>query len=135
MNFNEFAQTLKDHLSPLVRDDRVVIVRFSSSKGFTARPLQSQVFINFINLPEARYRQKRGGGAENENNRMMFAISGFDTEESAPVAKVKIEHSVSSFPREYSLRRKTASPEKIAVYLADFVNKVAAENEPNLTHE
>jgi hypothetical protein len=135
MNFIEFAQTLNDHLSPLVRDDRVVIVRFSSSKGFTARPLQSQVFINFINLPEARYRQERGGGAENENNRMMFAISGFDTEETTPVAKVKIEHSVSSFPRKYSLRGKTASPEKIAVYLADFVNNVAAENAPNLTHE
>jgi hypothetical protein len=135
MNFIEFAQTLNDHLSPLVRDDRVVIVRFSSSKGFTAKPLQSQVFINFINLPEARHRQKRGGGAESENNRMMFTISGFDAEESTPIDKLKIEQSVSSFPREYRMKGKTASPEKIAVYLADHINKIAAENVPSYTHE
>jgi len=134
MNFIAFAQTLNDHLSPLVIDDRTIIVRFSSSKGFTVRPFQSSVFVNFINLPEARHRQKRGGGAESENNRMMFTISGWDTEESTPVDKVKVEHLVSSLGRAYRLKGKTASPEKIAVYLADFINKVAAENEPNLTH-
>lgn len=78
MNATEFTQALESELSPLVRDQRTVTARFRSSRGFTSRPHQSLMFVNFYNLPEARHHEKRGGGAESENNRMMFMISGFD---------------------------------------------------------
>jgi hypothetical protein len=77
MNAHDFTAALDRNLSPLVHNERTLIARFSSSRGFTSRPFQSSVYINFINLPEERHRQKRGGGAESENNRMMFAIHGF----------------------------------------------------------
>lgn len=135
MNATDFTRTLESELSPLVRDQRTVTARFKSSRGFTSRPHQSLMFVNFYNLPEARHHEKRGGGAESENNRMMFMVSGFDEDESAPVEKLKVELSNSVFPRTYHLRAKTASPEKVTSYVADFINKVAAENEPSYTHE
>ena len=46
-----------------------------------------------------------------------------------------MELSNSVFPRTYHRRAKTASPEKAASYVASFINKVAAENEPSYTHE
>ena len=135
MNATDFTRALESELSPLVRDQRIVAARFKSSRGFTSLRHQSLMFVNFYNLPEARHREKRGGGAESENNRMMFMVSRFDEDESAPVEKLRVELSNSIFGRAYKLRAKTASPEKVASYLASFINKVAAENEPSYTHE
>jgi hypothetical protein len=93
------------------------------------------VFVNFTNLPKGVGRA--GGGAEAENNRMLFKIEGFgqDTPHSPPpTGKVKIELRVSSLPREYKLRGKTGTPAQIAKYLADFLNKVVKEVEPKFTH-
>ena len=135
MNAHEFTAALDRNLSPLVHNERTLIARFSSSRGFTTRPFQSAIYVNFINLPEERHRQKWGGGAESENNRMMFSIHGFGEDETVSVDKVKIEHPVCGITSRPSLRGKTASPEKIAEYLAGYINKVAETVPPNFTHE
>jgi hypothetical protein len=135
MNAHEFVAALERNLLPLVHNERTIVARFSSSKGYTSRPFSSSIFVNFINLPEERHRQRRGGGAESENNRMMFTIHGFGEEETMSVDKVKIEHSVNGITSRPSLRGKTASPEKIAEYLARYINDVAAQYPPHFTHE
>jgi hypothetical protein len=89
--------------------------------------------INYINLPAGI----GSPGAEMENNRMMFFITGFhrtNPDAPAPTGKIKIVHSVSALPREYSLRGKTGTPSSVAKYLADFLNKVSREVEPRFTH-
>lgn len=100
-----------------------------------AGPNYSTVYINFINLPSGV--GGAGGGAEAENNRMMFSVDGFGKEDPhapPPTGKVKIEMRVSALPREYKLRGKTGTPSQVAKYLADFINKVVKEVEPHLTH-
>jgi hypothetical protein len=135
MNAFEFTAALDRNLSPLVHNERTLLARFSSSRGFTTRPLQSAVHVNFINLPEERHKQKRGGGAESENNRMMFSVHGFGEDETVSVDKVKIEHPVCGIPHRPALRGKTASPEKVAEYLARYINDVAAQVPPDFTHD
>lgn len=93
------------------------------------------VFVHFYNLPKGVGRA--GGGAEAENNRMMFKVEGFGKEtphSPPPTGKVKIEMMVSALPREYRLRGKTGTPAQVAKYLADFLNKVVKEVEPRFTH-
>ena len=78
-----------------------------------------------------------GGGAEAENNRMLFSIKGFGKEtphSPPPTGKVKIEMMTSSLPREHKLRGRTGTPAQVAKYLADFLNKVVKEVEPKFTH-
>lgn len=97
----------------------------------------TSVVVNYINLPEEIHSRNEGNGAESENNRMMFSVTGFHpTDPTRPPMdlKVKVELHVSSIGREYNLRAKTATPEKIAEYLAAHLNKVAAEVEPKFTH-
>jgi len=86
------------------------------------------VYLNFYNLPKS-VDGGAGGGAEAENNRMMFVIRFKDEG-----AKAKIEHSVNALDRKYNLRAKTAHPSKIVDYLAAHLAKVVKEAEPNLTH-
>jgi len=138
MNFsaNDFIELLDSSLSALVDRERTVLARFSSSKGFTDRPRQSSVFVNFINLPQARHEERRGGGAESENNRMMFMIHGFDEDAASPVASVKITQSINSLGRDVkNLRAKTGDPDKIAMHLARYLNEVAEAVPPNYTHD
>lgn len=98
------------------------------------------VFVNFFNLPSGV--GGAGGGAEGENNRMMFVVSGFDgflysgSSYAKPPAngKLRVELSVSAFPRAMNLRAKTAAPEKIAEYLAAHINRIAATVPPRFTH-
>jgi len=135
MNANEFLEILNSSLSPLVDRERTVIADFKSSKGFTDRPGSSNVYVNFINLPQERHRQRRGGGAESENNRMLFWISGFNEDSSDPVDRIKIEQSVNNISGSKNMRAKTASPDKIALYLARYLNETAGSVAPNLTHE
>lgn len=100
------------------------------------------VFVNFFNLPSEVFAAREGGGAEAENNRMMFTVSGFDgylysgKSYSKPPAngKLRVEMSVSAFPRAMNLRAKAAAPEKIAEYLAAYVNRIAATVPPKFTH-
>ncbi len=91
------------------------------------------VYINFINLPEGV--GGAGGGAEAENNRMMFSVGDFTKEGGPPPSgKVKVEMKLSMLPREYKLRAKSGPPQAAAKYLADFINKVVKEVPPHFTH-
>ena len=132
---SEFLEILGSSLSPLVDRERMVIGRFKSSKGFTNRPGSSNMAVDFINLSQARHKERRGGGAESENNRMMFWISGFNEDPSDPVDKIRIKQSVNGVQGSKSMRTKTASPDKIAIYLAKYINETAESVPPNLTHE
>jgi hypothetical protein len=133
----EFILHLMGELSPLVIESRFVKADFSNR--FSERPRSASVTVNFFNLPEARVRQRRGGGAEGENNRQLFMVWGFEPDASAPVDKVKLEQSINGIGGHSGwapkLRSKTASPEKIAAYLAKYISDVAAAHEPNFTHE
>ena len=135
MNPNEFITLLNDLLSSLAKDGRTVLVNFRP--GLVEGPTNGTVYVTFINLPSDRVKQRRGGGAEAENNRMSFSVGGFNSDHEVPVVKVKVEQLVNgiargSIPR---LRKKTATPDKIAAYLAAYINEVAEGHEPNFTHE
>jgi hypothetical protein len=90
----------------------------------------NSVFVNFINLPQEVVAYREGGGAEAENNRALFNVSGFRSGDD----KIKIETLISVFPRSLRLRGKTGSSEAIAKYLAAHLNKIAKEIPPNFTH-
>lgn len=118
----DFTAELKKHVK---LDGRTLRIQGADSMG-------TDVYVNFYNLPEGV--GGAGGGAEAENNRMMFAIRGFKRDGS-PTDRVKIEQVVrSTFPREMSLRAKSGPPAAIAKYLADYISKIVREVEPKLTH-
>lgn len=124
----EFAELLRS----LVEPGRHLTVRSESRLGGPAHYYET-TFVNFVNLPS----DMPAGGAQGENNRMMFTVNGFDGADphaSPPSGKVKVEMKLSMLPREYRLRAKTAPPGVIAQYLADFLNRVIAEVPPNYTH-
>ena len=131
-----FIAELDRCLSSLVQNERTCHARFETPYRGSD---QATVFVHYYNLPEARHEERRGGGAESENNRLMFSVSGFGATEDAEVSKVKITHTVFSLAGSsslaHSLRGKTATPEKIAQYLADYINQIAEKIPPNYTHE
>ena len=120
----EFIALLKSHL----QQNRMQIRIRNYETSPSAR---NSVYVNFINLPEAI---AGTSGAEAENNRMSFWIEGFGRNLPMKDGMVKVQMHNSALPREYRLRAKTATPEKIAQYLADFLNKVVKEVPPNYTH-
>ena len=132
-----FLEELNSCLSSTVQNDRTIIAKFDPPWSGTKSG--GIIFVNYFNLPEARHRQRRGGGAESENNRMLFSISGWGKTEDVPVEKVSVEQTVGSIvPWEHplrSMRKKTGSPDKVAVYLANYINQIAEMFPPNLTHE
>ena len=136
---DEFVTLLQSYLSPLVHSDRCVNASFKSSKGFTNRPGQSMLAINFYNLPSARVKERRGGGAEAENNRMLFMVHGFDEDSASPVVKVKLEQSGNGIGSSGNwapkMRAKSGEPDKVAAYLANYINEIAGMFFPNFTHE
>ena len=134
-NATGFLTILNSSLSPLVDRERTVTASFRSSRGFTSRPGSSSIVINFINLPPSRAKERRGGGAEAENNRMMFYVTGFDEGQDDPVEKVKVVLSVNAIPGAKGLKGKTASPDRIATYIAEHINETAGAIEPDLTHD
>lgn len=65
----------------------------------------SMMFINFYNIPKAI-----GGGADNENNRQMYVVSGFDKQdEDVPADKVKLEISVNALGKDKAFSLLAAS--------------------------
>jgi hypothetical protein len=132
----ELIAHLESNLSSLAKDDRTVIARYEP--GLVRGARTSSVFVYFYNLPFARHRERRGGGAESENNRQLFSISGFHSDPDVSVDKVQVEqlvNNIGSFGSCPRLRKKTGRPENIAPYLASYINEVALTNEPRLTHE
>ena len=87
----EFLDILNSNLSPLVDRERTVIATFKSSKGFTPLPGHSSIAVNFINLPQERHKERRGGGAESENNRMLFGGRAADEQDLADMAGFRRE--------------------------------------------
>lgn len=131
---DEFIERLK---SELHIGDRQV--RFSVGGKLGGASDSPTLFINYINLPADV--GSAGGGAEAENNRMMFSVSWgprrqgpYASDKPIPEGQVRIEQSVSALPREYRLRAKTGRVVNIAIYLANFLNKVASEVPPKFTH-
>lgn len=108
-------------------------IRFNNVCKLVHPHRYDNVFINFVNLPSNDV--NTANGAEAENNRMSFEISGFDEynptlNDPSIVGKVKIEMRTNSIGRQYNLRGKTATPEKIAEYLTNFLNEIAAKVPP-----
>ena len=131
MNAEEFIAHLEEILAH-VRSERTVLARFEPA--FLVG--HGSVFVTFINLPYARFKERRGGGAESENNRVLFSVQGFDSNPGTPVAKVTVETRVNNVvSRDQRLRKKTAAPAKIAEYLAKYIGEVASSTSPNFTHE
>ena len=138
MTSTEFIAELRDLLH--IGDRQV---RMDNHNRFNDR--YDTVFVHYFNLPEGI--GDAGGGAERENNRMLFAINGFGrgVNDLPPSGKIKIETSASSLSNpdappgdwraaRWQLRAKTGKSEAIAKYLADFLNKTAAKVPPNFTH-
>ena len=136
MNADEFIDLLKSLLTPLVKSRTVLTSYFA---GFNPGPSRESITVNFINLPLERFKQRRGGGAESENNRQLFWLMGFGKTAEASVDKVKIEQSINGIgfmgTWASSMRGKTATPKKVAAYLAKYINETAAKFEPYLSHE
>lgn len=96
----------------------------------------STVIVELINLPTSESTQ----GAQAENNKVRLTVSGFDAKDPsapAPRGKVEVELRIWSlfsptgqFLPTQKLRKKTAPPAQAAKYVAAYMNKMIAENEP-----
>ena len=99
----------------------------------------SQVFVDFVNLPVERVREKRGGGAEASNNRFLAVVDGFARQlgEPPPAGKVKAKTRISLYgapPALSKFRAKTGTPEAVAKYVAAHISKMTAEVPSQFTH-
>lgn len=137
INADQFIAEFRRNLSSLVTVDRTVLARYSA--GLAPGPGRGYVTVNFINLPEFRHNQNRGGGAESENNRQCFIIRGFNATSDSPVERVKVEQLINHVgpisELAPNMRAKSASPAKVAQYLASYINGVASAFQPHYTHD
>lgn len=140
MTLREFFADLKAKLSPLVANERCLFADSAPSLGYEGRG-RGTGSVTFVNLPYERVRERRGDGAEAENNRQLFFVRGFNSGPSSSegVEKVQVEQLVNNVgiptgARSETLRKKTGSPDKVASYLADYLNRIAASNQPQFTH-
>jgi len=74
-----------------------------------------------------------------ENNRQLFMVWGFNETADSQASKVKVEHDINAIHSGYpqrclKLRGKTATPEKVATYIAQYINKVTADFAPYYSH-
>lgn len=80
-------------------------VRFDPASRFApAHRRFEDLYVHFVNLPEGL---GGAGGAEAENNRMMFIVHGFGGESPSappPSGKVKVKMSVSALHRAACIR-------------------------------
>jgi hypothetical protein len=142
LTMDDFISNLSSLLSPLVKDDRTVMIDQHLSSGGIEGKKTAHVTVTFINLPYGRVKERRGGGAEAENNRIFF-VRGFNgaPHQYSAVEKVQVEQLVNNVGKGIgrsghpNLKKKTSAPYKIASYLAIYMNQAAADNQPNFTHE
>lgn len=104
--------------------DRQVNFTTRSSLGPT-----DTVFINYYNLPEGV--GGAGGGAEAQNNRLLLSVR-------VGPSKAKVETTVSTLQTpsrdRVTVRGRTGTPEAIAKYVAQSLNKISREVQPRFTH-
>lgn len=87
-------------------------------------PYPGSVHLQFYNVPTTH--QGRSHGADQENNRIMLTFSGLN----GPKAKVEATVLGPSFGGpDWRLRAKSGTPDKIAEYAAEFLNR-AAQKKP-----
>lgn len=86
------------------------------------------IFVQFYNLPREIVARREGGGAEAENNRMMFTVKP------AKDGKFKIETIVNMLDRACTLRAKTGTLQTIATYLGQHLAHVVSTVDPKYTH-
>jgi hypothetical protein len=140
MTANAFVTALQDLAGPAVCDERTLLVDARPSLGPRGRGTCS-VYVSLINLPYHRVKQRRGGGAENENNRILVVVKGFNEGEfaSIPAETIAVEPLVCNVGHPgqgaQKIRRKTASPEKIAEYLGNYLQGIVTKFPPSFTHE
>ena len=77
MTADQFMLALKERLSVLVHDERTVLLDYHV--GLVQGRGRAHVSLTFINLPYPRVRERRGGGAESENNRVLFFANNFNS--------------------------------------------------------
>jgi len=138
MTTNEFTTELTSRLSEKIARDRTIFIEVE--RGLSRGPTGGSVYVTFVNLPTPRVRERRGGGAESENNRMLFSVRGFSSAPAEDAAgSVVVEQLVNNVgpigagaPK---LRKKTGDPARVAAYLADYLNRVTDSHEPQFTHE
>jgi hypothetical protein len=140
LTVEKFLLALRTSAGPSVCDERTLIAEAQPSLGPRGRGTCS-VYVSLINLPFYRSKQRRGGGAENENNRILIRVGGFNEGDFAemPAEKVSVEPLVCNigYPGQGAqrIRRKTASPEKIAEYLGLYLQDIVAGFPPSYSHE
>jgi hypothetical protein len=133
MTSDEFIEAVRSRLD--IGDRQI---RFDNVNRYMTPNRYDTIFIHYFNLPEGI--GDAGGGAERENNRLMLAVNGFGRGQSEPApGKVKVSTSVCHLgdpheSRKLALRGKTASPEKMVEYVVNYLNKVARDVPPRLTH-
>jgi hypothetical protein len=130
-----FLDTFNQRVSSLIQHERTLIASYSETYENLKH---GKIHVNLFNLPEDRHRQQRGLGSESANNRFFFEIAGFGKTLEAPVQRVTVKTLITTgIPQGHPLRKlptKTSTPEKIAIYLADYLSQVALEFPPRLTH-
>ncbi len=113
-----FAEEVLRRLSAEARSR---VVRFAEGGSGT-------LFINYFNVPPSVL-----DGADRENNRLMITVEGFGRGDKLR-AELRIRFTPSTFgDAKYKLRTKSASAEKIAQYVADYIN-LCAESEPKVRY-
>lgn len=139
-NAHDFLEFFNRRLSPLVRDERVLNASFDPP--WDGLDDWGTMFLDFYNLPESRLQSKRGGETEANNNRMLFSVTfrGPSPQDlDAPVMKSRVETLASGIApkghRLHKLRSRYASSMKIAIYLAEYLNRIASEFPPRLSPE
>lgn len=136
MTATDFMTLLRQKFDALGHDDRCVFIEFHP--GLVTGMGRGSVSVTLVNLPLDRVRERRGGGAEAENNRALYFVNGFHSEPhtQVPAERVQVEQLVDNVgSRSERLRKKTASPEKVASYLAEHVGRLAANHPPRYTHD
>lgn len=119
MDAKGFARSLQSKLE----DEQYVDVRLGGDT----------VGVHFYNLPARVVRQVTTRDPLAMRNHVGMTVSGFAENGGPPKSgKVLVEvNETEELPRSLRLRSRRASPGEIAKYIADFVNEVSEEVEPN----
>lgn len=117
LSYNQFVEGLK---SANIKGRRLTV----TPRSFNS----TRLIFNFYNVPS----DVSVSGADAENNRIMFIVSGFDLDSNIPAKRLGIKLAVSFLPREKGFRGRTTNAESALKSIQLFLEQVAAENEPKI---